>query len=152
MDFNLDDSMLLWREDVLDDPRPLYDQLRRDSPIWRLPGQATYLVSDPGLIRQAVARPHDLSSNLVSVLHLGEGGSPATFDMSAVGDSTHVLATADPPAHTRHRKLLQPHFSPAALAALEPALCKLVDEQLAPIVAAGRGDVVAGLSNPASRR
>jgi cytochrome P450 family 144 len=148
MEFDLDDPMLLWREDVLADPRPLYDWLRRDSPVWHLPGQETYLVSDPGLIREAVARPNDLSSNLVSVLHLGADGGSVTFDMGAVGDSTHVLATADPPAHTRHRKLLQPHLSPAALAQLEPSLCEIVDEQLAPIVAAGGGDVVAGLSNP----
>src|SRR5262249_41291479 len=43
---------------------------------------------------------------------------------------------------------LQPHFSPAALAELESVLCDIVDEQLAPIIAAGAGDVVAGLSNP----
>jgi cytochrome P450 len=148
MEFDLDDPMLLWREDVLADPRLLYDRLRRDSPVWRLPGQETYLVSDPGLIREAVALPKELSSNLVSVLHLGEEGDPVTFDMGAVGDPTHVLATADPPTHTRHRKLLQPHFSPAALAQLEPTLCGIVDEQLAPIVAAGGGDVVTGVSNP----
>jgi cytochrome P450 family 144 len=148
MEFDLDDPMLLWREDVLADPRPLYDRLRRDSPVWRLPGQKTYLVSDPGLIREAVARPKDLSSNLVSVLHLGENGGPVTFDMGAVGDRTHVLATADPPTHTRHRKLLQPHFSPAAVAQLEPTLRDIVDAQLEPIVAAGGGDAVTGVSNP----
>jgi cytochrome P450 family 144 len=148
MEYDLDDPMLLWRDDVLADPRPLYDRLRRDSPVWRLPGQETYLVSDPDLIREAVGRPNDLSSNLVSVLHLGDDGGPVTFDMGAVGDPTNVLATADPPAHSRHRKLLQPHFSPAALAELEPALCDIVDEHLARVVAAGGGDVVAGLSNP----
>jgi cytochrome P450 family 144 len=148
MEFDLDDPMLLWREDVLADPRPLYDRLRRDSPVWHLPGQKTYLVSDPGLIREAVARPNDLSSNLVSVLHLGENGGPVTFDMGAVGDHTHVLATADPPTHTRQRKLLQPHFSPAALAQLEPTLRDIVDAQLEPIVTAGGGDAVTGVSNP----
>jgi cytochrome P450 len=148
MEFDLDDPMLLWREEVLADPRPLYDRLRRDSPVWRLPGQETYLVSDPGLIREAVALPNELSSNLVSILHLGKDGGPVTFDMGEVGDSTNVLATADPPAHTRHRKLLQPHFTPAALARLEPTLCEIVDDQLAPFVAAGGGDVVTGFSNP----
>jgi cytochrome P450 family 144 len=148
MEFDLDDPMLLWRDDVLADPRPLYDRLRRDAPVWRLPGHDTYLVSDPVLIRDAVARPSELSSNLVSVVHLGDDGAPVTFDMSPVGDPSNVLATADPPAHTRHRKLLQPHLSLAALAALEPVLCDLVGQQLAPIVAAGGGDIVAGLSNP----
>jgi hypothetical protein len=85
MDFELDDPMLLWREDVQADPRPLYDRLRRDAPVWRLPGQRTYLVSDPELIREAVARPNELSSNLVSVLHLGDDGRPATFESGSVG-------------------------------------------------------------------
>jgi cytochrome P450 family 144 len=64
----------------------------------------------------------------------------------------HVLATADPPAHTRHRKLLQPHLSPAALAGLEPALRDIVDEQLAPLLAAGGGDVVTALANAVPAR
>jgi cytochrome P450 len=67
--------------------------------------------------------------------------------MGVVGDPMQVLATADPPAHTRHRKLLQSHFSPAALAGLEAVLCDIVDEQIAPVIAAGRGEVVSGLSN-----
>jgi cytochrome P450 family 144 len=152
MGFDLDDPMVLWSEDVLADPRPLYDVLRRDAPVWRLPGQATYLVSDPGLIREAVARPDDLSSNLVSVVHLDRVGCPVTFEMGMVGDPMHVLATADPPAHTRHRKLLQPHFNPAALAGLEAVLCDIVDEQIAPLIAIGRGDVVSGLSNAVPAR
>jgi cytochrome P450 len=152
MMFDLHDPLLLWREDVQADPRPLYDRLRREAPVWRLPGQETYLVSDPDLIREAVARPDDLSSNLVSVLHLGDDGRPVTFGMASVGDSTNVLATADPPAHTRQRKLLQPHFSPGALADLEPVLCAMVDELLGPIMESGAGDVVASLSNPMTAR
>ena len=70
MGFNLDDPMLLWSAEVLADPRPLYDVLRRDAPVWHLPGQQTYLVSDPGLIREAVARPDELS------LQPGQRGAP----------------------------------------------------------------------------
>jgi cytochrome P450 len=72
--------------------------------------------------------------------------------MTSVGDPTNVLATADPPTHTRQRRLLQPHLSPAALADLEPVLCDMVDELLDPIIAAGGGDVVAGLTNPMPAR
>ena len=66
--FALDDPTLLLREDVLTDPRPLYDELRRRAPVWQLPGQETYLVSDPDLVRDAVGRAKEFSSNLVSIV------------------------------------------------------------------------------------
>ena len=56
MPFDLADPKLLFRDDVLADPRPLYDFLRRNAPVWRIPGQDSYVVSDPALIRDAVAR------------------------------------------------------------------------------------------------
>ena len=148
MDLDLDDPALFLRDDVVADPRPLYDTLRRRAPVWRLPGQDSYLVADPALIREVVGRPIDFSSNLVSLLHRGADGCPVAFPMAPLGDPIHVLATADPPVHTRHRKLLQPHLNPSAVARLEPALRRFVDEQLAPMLAAGCGDIVTSLGDP----
>jgi len=74
MDFDLSDPKLLLRGDVVADPRPLYDTLRRQAPVWRLPGQNSYLVADPMLIREAVSRPEEFSSNLVSLLHRNVDG------------------------------------------------------------------------------
>src|SRR5215831_19078605 len=132
MDYDLSDPTLLLRDDVVADPRPLYDTLRRRAPVWRLPGQDSYLVADPRLIREVVGRPTEFSSNLVSLLHRDADGRPVAFPMAPFGDPVHVLATADPPVHTRHRKLLQPHLSPAAVARLEPMLRQAVDDRVAP--------------------
>jgi cytochrome P450 len=148
MDFDLSDPTLLLRDEVIADPRPLYDSLRRRAPVWRLPGQNSYLVSDPALIREVVGRTTEFSSNLVSLLYRDASGLPVAFDIAPLGDPLHVLATADPPNHTRHRKLLQPHFSPAAVARLEPTVRRVVGDQLAPLLAAGQGDIVACLSDP----
>ena len=109
---DLDDPGLLLREDVLRDPGPLYDVLRRDAPVWRIPGQDSYLVADPALIRDAVARTEDFSSNLVSVLHRQDGDRLVAYGVTSFGDLNNTLATADPPVHGRHRRLLQPHLSP----------------------------------------
>ena len=148
MTFDLDDPEILFSEKVLEDPGPLYDQLRRDAPVWRLPGQDTYLVSDPSLIREAVGRTSEFSSNLVSLLYRDEGGRPINFDMAPLGDPIHVLAVADPPAHAGHRKLLQPHLSPDAVRALAEPIRQFADQRLDPLLAARGGDVVAGLTNP----
>lgn len=147
-DFDLDDPTLLLREDVLADPRPLYDTLRRRAPVWQLPGQGTYLVSDPSLVRDAVGRPKEFSSNLVSLLYRDADGGLAPFPMAPLGDATHVLAVADPPVHTRQRRLLQPHLSVASVARLEPALRDVVDRRVGPLVEARRGDVVRELGDP----
>lgn len=148
MTFDLDDPTLLFSEEVLADPRPLYDMLRREAPVWRIPGQDTYLVSDPSLVREVVGRPSDFSSNLVSLLYRDESGLPVAFDMAPLGDPIHVLAVADPPFHATHRKLLQPHLSPEAVSALEHPVRQFADDQLDPMVRAERGDLVAGLTNP----
>lgn len=148
MTFDLDDPQLLFREDVLADPRPLYDELRREAPVWRIPGQDTYLVSDPSLVREVVGRPAEFSSNLVSLLYRNDQGGLVAFDMAPLGDPIHVLAVADPPLHAGHRKLLQPHLSPDALKVLEEPIRQFADEGLDPLLASGGGDVVMGLTNP----
>jgi cytochrome P450 len=145
---DLNDPALLGRDDVLGDPNPLYDLLRREAPVWQLPGQDTFLVTDPSLIRDVVARPLAFSSNLVSVLHRDAAGALAPHDMVPYGDPMHILATADPPAHSRHRRLLQRHLSPAALDGRTPAIRQIVDEQLAPMLSAGEGDFVTGFGDP----
>ncbi len=152
MGLDLGDPRLLLREDVLDDPRPLYDTLRREAPVWRIPGQDTYLVSDPALIREAVRRPDDFSSNLVSILHDDGTGCPVAYAMAPFGDPIHVLSTADPPLHTRHRKLLQSHLSPATVAGLEPAVTQIVGEHLDPMLESGRVDFVTAFGDPVPAR
>lgn len=152
MAFDLTDPGLLLSPEVLVDPRPLYDQLRREAPVWRVPGQDTFLVSDPGLIREAVGRPGDFSSNLVTLLRRDVDGRPVPYDLVPFGDPMHVLATADPPIHTRHRRLLQQHLSPAAVAALTPDIERIVDEQLDALVGAGPVDAVVGFGDAVATR
>jgi cytochrome P450 len=151
---DLSDPHVLLREDVLDDPIELYDRLREDAPVWQIPGQDTFMVSEPKLIRDAVNRPEDFSSNLVSLLHDGGDGCPVALDMAPLGDPIHVLATADPPVHTVHRKLLQQHLSPAAVAALEPKITRIVEDQLEVMLGhvSGPIDAVATFSDPVPSR
>ena len=152
MELDLADPGLLLRADVLADPRPLYDRLRREAPVWGIPGQDSYLVTDPALIREAVARTLEFSSNLVSVLHRGDDGRLVDFGVTPYGDPVNILATADPPVHTRHRRVLQAHLSPSAISNMEPVIAGIVDEQLSPMLLAGSGDFVTGVSDPVPGR
>lgn len=152
MAFDLTEPGLLLSPEVLADPRPLYDQLRREAPVWQVPGQDTFLVSDPGLVREAVGRPDDLSSNLVTLLRSDGAGGTEPYELLPFGDPMHVLATADPPIHTHHRRLLQQHLSPVAVAALTPDIEVIVDGQLDALVGAGPVDVVAGFGDAVATR
>jgi cytochrome P450 len=144
----LDDPGLLLAPEVLEDPRALYEVLLRDAPIWQVPGQDTFVVSSPALVREAVGRTEDFSSNLVSVVHADGHGTLTPFDMLPFGDPSHVIATADPPAHTRQRKVLQPHLSPSAVGAYEPMVTAVVEAQLARLLASERPDAVTDFADP----
>jgi cytochrome P450 family 144 len=146
--YPLDDPSLLFRADVLEDPAALYAVLRAEAPVWEMPGSATFLVTSADLIVEAVARPEDFSSNLASLIFRGDDGRPVAFDMAPLGHATHVLATADPPVHTLHRKLLQPRLTPGRMATLEADVVAMVDTLLDPMLSAGRGDVMATLADP----
>ena len=145
---DLDDPRTLLRDDVLDDPRAFYDRLRKDAPVWQIPGQDTFLISDPGLIKEAVGRTDDFSSNIVSLLHNDGTGCPVAFRISSYRDPIQVFSTADPPDHTRHRKLVQPHLSPGSVAELDPAVRAIVDRFLEGVLARERVDVVSTFCDP----
>jgi cytochrome P450 len=49
----------------------------------------------------------------------------------------------DPPEHTPYRRALNPYFTPDRMAAIEPALRRIVGDLWQPIVDAGGGDVCA---------
>ena len=127
---DLNDPKTLLRDDVLDDPHSFYDLLRKEAPVWQIPGQDTFLISDPNLIKEIVGRTDDFSSNIVSLLHNDGNGCPVALRFSTYRDPSHVFATADPPDHTRQRKLVQPHLSPGAVAELESAVRAIVDRSL----------------------
>lgn len=147
-EFDLNDPGLLLRDDVLDKPYAFYDVLRREAPVWQIPGQDTFLISDPALIKEAVGRFDEFSSNIVSLLHNDGSGCPVAFRISSYRDPIQVFATADPPDHTRHRKLVQPHLSPAAVADLEPVVQEIVDRSLEAVLAVRRCDIVSTFSDP----
>lgn len=148
MAFDLTDPTSMFTDAFVDDPAPFYAHLRAHAPVWEIPGTGSFVVSSAALVADAVARPEDFSSNLTSLLYTGGDGRPTVFDMTHLGAAIHVLATADPPAHTAHRRLLQPSFSPGAVeaqaASIDGAARALVDA----FVAAGGGDFAPAIAEP----
>lgn len=112
----------------IDDPYPLYDVLRREHPVYRIPDTDFYLVSTWELVTEAVSRTEDFSSNLTGVLVRTPDGSALTFDMDSGGQAVHVLATADEPDHQHQRKLVLPTLVAKRIRALEPTMLEYTQQ------------------------
>jgi cytochrome P450 len=116
----------------LEQPYDFYRTLRTHAPVWAVPGTDVITVATFDLISEAVGRPEDFSSNILSLLYRDDGGLPARLDFG--GTAPPTLATADPPLHTTQRKAVFPELVARRMLALEGdirALCEAaIDEAL----------------------
>ncbi|MBJ8337864.1 cytochrome P450 [Antrihabitans sp. YC3-6] len=119
---------------AIDDPYPLFGELRRRAPVFRVPGSDFYLVSTWDLVLEATQRVADFSSHLTGVLVQRPSAAPTTFDLDGAGRAVHVLATADDAVHRDQRKLVLPTLVAKRVRALEPSILAvardLFDEHL----------------------
>lgn len=114
--------------EVVESPWEFFNQLRQHAPVYRLPNGAYYLVSRYEDVMQAVMDTESFSSNLVAVLMSGDSsdGAPGVVNLSG-GDgreaqATDVLAIADPPKHTRQRRVANRAFTMRRVSAMEESI------------------------------
>lgn len=134
----------LLEPEVLADPYPLYERLRREDPVhW-----------DPYLHSWVVTRYADV----ITVLHdFSAARTPTPEQLSAIGLSkltplarvmVKQMLFLDPPSHSRIRGLAACAFTPARVAALRNRIQQLADELLDAVAPNGRMDVLADLAEP----
>ncbi len=115
--------------ETIEDPFPFFAALRREAPVYQLPNGAYWLVSRYEDCRRVALDTETFSSRMVGVM-VGEHGSTPRLLSLSEGVGTNVLAIADPPDHTRQRKLVNRAFAPRRVAALERDVRALTDELL----------------------
>ncbi|MEU6478567.1 cytochrome P450 [Streptomyces sp. NPDC047017] len=126
------------------DPYPVYARLRARGPVHRIRmpegGALAWLVVGYAAGRAALADPR-LSKDWSKV-------SPS-FPLGAISSGHHMLR-ADPPDHTRLRRLVAREFTPRRVEQLTPGIQKTTDALLDRMLAApdGRADLVEALSFP----
>jgi cytochrome P450 len=122
------------------DPHPSYARLRREAPIYRLPApHAIHVLTRHADVAQLLA-----DDRLTMNIMLWEGRAPLAPDdprARMLRETERSMATQDGAAHARLRKLVNKGFAPRAIAALEAALRKLVDDSLAPLRESSRFDL-----------
>jgi cytochrome P450 family 144 len=125
---------LLFDPAVVEDPYEYFARLRDEDPVHRVPGTDAFLVTRMDLIHEVIGDTARFSSDTVRFLHLDAQGRPELFsansDMVEGLDVPMVLATADPPDHTRQRRVLSRLFTKSAIDARESDTRALVDSIL----------------------
>jgi cytochrome P450 family 144 len=106
----------------------LFALLRRDAPVWQLPGEPAFLVSSWDLVAQATNRVEDFSNHFRFMLYRHEDGTLGVLETGPNGPD--VFAGADPPDHEAHRKLFFSELVQKKIDALEPYVTALVDDLL----------------------
>jgi len=132
---------------VIETPWAFFAALRRESPLYELPNRAYYLVSRYQDVTRAAMDTQTFSSNLVAIMmNQRFGAAPELLDLG--GNNTDALATADPPAHTRQRRVSNRTFTRRRVAGMQQEIRDLVDQLLAPILARGECDWVSEFAVP----
>lgn len=123
-------SVDLWDEAIRPDPHPTYHRLRREAPVFEGIGPETgrsfwfltryddvvAALRDPALGREVDRLPEHLREQ-----HRFEGE-----ELMAMVDR-HML-NADPPDHTRLRRLVSKAFTPGRIRDLEPRIAEIADD------------------------
>jgi cytochrome P450 len=142
----------LFDPEVLEQPFPYYALLRESDPVHLIEGTNAYLVSRLDLIQEVVANPHIYSSQSSEFLYLSESNQPGLRSPGySAGNDVEmpgVLATADPPAHGRQRRILGGLLSAGAINAREEEFRGLISAALAIKLAPGRLEWMADIAEP----
>lgn len=100
--------------EILQDPYPYFARLRDEAPVYRDPNTGIVSVSTYDLIMEVNRQPLVFSNDFSTQLRSGST-SAVDADEMAILQSGFVVAntmlTADPPAHTRYRKLAMKAFT-----------------------------------------
>jgi len=136
---------------VVEEPHPYFAHLREQDPVHYLEGTDTFLVSRLALIQQVIADTTTYSSHSNEFLSVASDGTPSlrgVLDGEVGADLPGILATADPPDHTRQRRVLGRVLSAGAIARREPEMQALVDDALRRHIELGQVEWMAAIAEP----
>lgn len=119
-------------DQVLNEPADFYARLIAEAPVWQVADSNVFTVISYAAVTEASRRTADFSSNLRYFLYRDERGLPGRLLHRMAGvEGVNVLATADPPQHAQHKKVISPEFSPHRIASLEERLRAMTRDRLA---------------------
>jgi len=158
-------------QDVVDDPYPVWAELRATCPVYREPIHNVVVVSRYDDMIDVARRPDDFSSVLAAYGPNGTDRGPVpaelcrlarqagTADPVPPGRVRELLGAyvpgvqdqlqhVDPPLHTRHRRIVSRWFTPQAVAQREPGIRAIATDLIDRFADGGRVEMLDALAGP----
>jgi cytochrome P450 len=116
--------------ETLQCPFPHYARMRAEAPVLHVERLRMYVVSRHDLVLEVLRDPRTYSSSFGAVsVPLPREQRERLADVYAEGyPRVPTMLTADPPSHTRYRRLVSKAFTPRVVAALEPEIRRIAVE------------------------
>jgi len=117
--------------EVIEDPFAWYRRALAQGPLARAANGAVHLVLSHKLVSEAAGRPEDFSSDFGAMMRGARGDDAEIAAIEAKGwPQVDTMLTADPPVHTRFRKLVNLAFSMPRVNAMEDEIRGIVRDLL----------------------
>ena len=134
--------------EVIESPFEFYAAIRREAPIYHLPGTEIYMVSRWEDIRQ-INRDTETFSNDFQELLKGPEPSPEAAEIYASGYAQPpTLLTLDPPQHSVYRSLINRVFSAKRVEGMRDYIEQVVDELIDDFIDKGECEFVRDFATP----
>jgi cytochrome P450 len=120
-DMSVSPSML--DPEVMQNPFPFYQWAHANAPVIEMPGTGMKIIMNYAMCAEATGRVEEFSNNFTAVLSGAMSQDPKVSAILEKGwPQIDTLLTADPPVHTRFRKLVNLAFSMPRVNALEAGI------------------------------
>ncbi|WP_293903081.1 cytochrome P450 [Phenylobacterium sp.] len=135
--------------DLLQDPHAYYRRLRQEAPVFRDPKTGIVSVATYDLIMEVNRQPLVFSNNFGGQMR-GSVGAQDPEEMAIMSEGIAVantMLTADPPVHTRFRKLAMKAFTHKRVEAMGAYVATVAHELIDGFIADGRCEFKSAFAN-----
>jgi len=144
------DSINPMDPDLLQNPYAYFSRLRHEAPVYRSPHTGFVSVATYDLIQEVNRQPLVFSNNFGAALRSGSTSAMPADEMAimATGYPTvDTMLTADPPAHTRYRKLAGKAFTMKRVETMGDYVAQITNELIDSFIADGRCEFKSAFAN-----
>lgn len=135
--------------EVMQNPFPFYQWAHVNAPVIEMPGTGMKIIMSYDMCAEATGRVEEFSNNFTAVLSGAMSQDPEVSAILEKGwPQIDTLLTADPPVHTRFRKLVNLAFSMPRVNALEAGIRAKINAMIDAFIDKGECEFVSEFCVP----